>query len=65
MPKCPYCGRWFKTKRGLKQHITKSHTDCFGVIDPGTIDPFGTARKRKKSRKKKGKSGGVLGLFGL
>jgi len=42
MPECPYCGRWFKTERGLNQHIAKSHESRIGdirFIDPTTIDP--------------------------
>jgi len=61
MPECPYCGRWFKTKRGLQQHIAKSHSMKmpFGgrMIDPSTIDPIGKMERRAeraKRRKKKG-----------
>ena len=59
MPECPYCGRWFKTKRGLQQHIAKSHSVKmpFGgrMIDPSTIDIFGKMERESKraSRRKK------------
>ena len=64
MPNCPYCGRWFKTKRGLKQHITKVHTDSFGTIDPMTINPFNTTKNKRRKRSRR-KDSDVLGLFGL
>ena len=62
MPKCPYCGRWFRTRRGLRTHIGKVHMvdDVFGgrVLDPSTVDPWGYAEREmeraKKRRRKKG-----------
>ncbi len=58
MPECPYCGKWYKTKAGLKQHITKSHTSKlpFGdrIIDPMTFDPLGRIeRKAKRTKRRK------------
>ena len=67
MPECPYCGRWFKTKRGLKQHISKSHMMDMGftkVLDLGSIDPLGAAERRaERQRKRKKKKGGLFDLF--
>lgn len=67
MPECPYCGRWFKTKRGLKQHIAKSHEVDFGgvrVLDPMTIDPFGAAERRaERARKRRKKKKGLFDLW--
>ena len=51
MPECPYCGKWFKTKKGLNVHISKMHAleknveELLGV--PGLMS--GT-RKRKKGK---------------
>ncbi|AAB90067.1 MULTISPECIES: C2H2-type zinc finger protein [Archaeoglobus] len=62
MPECPYCGRWFKTKRGLNQHIAKSHETKFGgvrVLDPTTIDPLGAAERRAERKKKRKKGFGL------
>ena len=63
MPRCPYCNRWFRTKRGLKQHITKSHTsDVMGIriLDPFTFDfpepDFLEPRKKKRTRRRKKRS---------
>lgn len=61
MPECPYCGRWFKTKRGLQQHIAKSHSvkTPFGgrMIDPSTIDIWGKMeREAERARRRKKKS---------
>jgi len=62
MPKCPYCGRWFRTKRGLKIHIGKVHMTrgVFGerVPDILSIDPLGILdremkRMRRRARRKR------------
>ncbi len=60
MPECPYCGKWFKTKRGLEQHITKVHkvdTPFGKALDPSTFDFMGKLKREeeraKKRRKKK------------
>ena len=66
MPECPYCGKWFKTKRGLKQHITKAHTFEFAgerVLDPMTFDPIGAAERRAERAKKRKKKKGLFDLF--
>ncbi|HIE30818.1 MAG TPA: hypothetical protein EYP67_00330 [Methanosarcinales archaeon] len=66
MPECRYCGKWFRSNKGLKQHITKMHTDktIFGdrYIDPSTIDPLGAMKEREK-RRKRGKGKGILDLL--
>lgn len=58
MPECPHCRKWFRTKKGLKQHITKAHTtEVFGerILDPTTFDPLGAIERRaKRKRKRKG-----------
>ncbi|WP_165487858.1 C2H2-type zinc finger protein [Aeropyrum pernix] len=33
MPKCPFCGRNFKSSRGLLQHMRRSH-DEYLTADP-------------------------------
>ena len=53
MPECPHCGRWFKTKGGLKQHISRSHTvNVLGtkILDPSTIDPIGKMERREEEK---------------
>ncbi|GAB6134536.1 C2H2-type zinc finger protein [Thermococcus prieurii] len=61
MPECPYCGKWFKTKKGLQQHITKVHkvdTPFGKVLDPSTFDFMGKMKReeeRAKRRRKKKK----------
>ncbi|RLG83113.1 MAG: hypothetical protein DRO40_05770 [Thermoprotei archaeon] len=61
MPTCPYCGKFFRTKRGLKQHIYRSHPFAietmekdarkfWSSVDKATRDLFGS-RKRRKKRK--------------
>ena len=65
MPECPYCGKWFRTKRGLKQHITKSHTFEFAggrVFDVTTVDIFG-AMERREERKRGRKKRSFLDLW--
>ncbi len=66
MPECPYCGKWFRSKKGLQQHITKTHktTNMFGekVIDPCSVDPIGKIERRaERAQKKKKKKGGLFG----
>ena len=67
MPECPYCGKWFKTKRGLKQHIAKVHTTKVGevrVVNPLTVDPLGAIeRKMERARKRKKKKGGLFDFW--
>lgn len=59
LPECPYCGRWFRTKRGLKTHIAKVHMvdDGFGgrVLNPFSIDLLGAAERRMKRKRKRRK----------
>lgn len=55
MPECPYCGRWFKTKAGLKQHIAKSHEIHIRFLDPTTVDPLGAVKRRAKRKKRRKK----------
>lgn len=59
MPECKYCGKWFKSNKGLKLHITKMHTSksIFGgrSIDPLTIDPIGAMEERERRRQKRKK----------
>ena len=50
MPECPYCGKWFKTKKGLEQHITKVHkvdTPFGKALNPASFDFMGKLRERK------------------
>jgi len=65
MPTCPYCGRYFRTKRGLKQHIYRSHPYAMETmeknarklwepIDRAARDLFGTHGRRRKKRKSSG-----------
>jgi len=51
MPRCPYCDEWFKTKKGLKVHITKAHTTEFlgGRILDVTTFKFDLFSKKKKN----------------
>jgi hypothetical protein len=59
MPECQYCGKWFRTKRGLKQHITKAHTTEIPfsgrVLDPTTFDFLGAMERREERRKRRKK----------
>ena len=43
MPKCPVCGKWFRSNKGLKVHIRRKHSysKLFG-------DPERKARKGRK-----------------
>ncbi|AEY69075.1 zinc-finger domain protein [Thermococcus prieurii virus 1] len=55
MPECPYCGKWFKTKKGLQQHITKVHkvdTPFGKVLDPSTFDFMGKRRGKGRELEK-------------
>ncbi|WP_099209186.1 hypothetical protein [Thermococcus henrietii] len=71
MPECPYCGKWFKTKKGLQQHITKVHkvdTPFGKALDYSTFDFMGKLKReeeRAKRRQKKSGSGFGLDLSGL
>ncbi|NJE79577.1 C2H2-type zinc finger protein [Thermococcus sp. GR4] len=66
MPECPYCGKWFRTKKGLQQHITKTHYVKLPgggkMIDPTTIDILGKmereAERAKRRQQRKKSSGG-------
>jgi hypothetical protein len=40
MPKCPYCGEWYKTNKGLEIHITKKHKYSDPVTDKKVLDPL-------------------------
>ena len=58
MPECPYCGKWFRSNKGLKQHIAKSHTShgpLGRVLNPMTFDFLGAVERRikRKQRRKK------------
>jgi len=57
MPDCKYCGKWFRSNKGLNLHITKMHTSesIFGnkIIDPFKVDPIGAMEEREKRRKKR------------
>ena len=73
MPECPYCGKWFKTKRGLEQHITKVHkvNTPFGkALDYSSFDFVGKMRReqeraeRRAKRKKDPLALGFGSLFG-
>jgi hypothetical protein len=55
MPECPYCGRWFRSKKGLSQHIGKIHKDSFGNINPLTFDPIGSIKRREERSRKRRK----------
>ena len=58
MPECPYCGRWFRSKKGLKVHITKAHTSIIlgeRILDPTKFDILGALERRAKRRYKKGR----------
>jgi uncharacterized C2H2 Zn-finger protein len=58
MPECPYCGRWFKTKRGLETHIAKVHKPSLirrmlGLgpkKDKEAIKAHRTLRKKKRGK---------------
>ena len=60
MPECPHCGKWYRSNKGLKTHITKSHTSRGPLggrmINPMSIDPYGKMQRRadRNRRKKKG-----------
>ncbi len=55
MPECQYCGKWFRSKKGLNSHITKAHTtkNVFGgrSVDITSFDPLGKMERRQKRRK--------------
>lgn len=63
MPECPYCGKWYRSNKALKQHITKAHTsrDFLGgrFLDPFKTDSLGAVQRRmeraarRMKRKKK------------
>ena len=59
MPDCKYCGKWFRSNKGLNQHITKMHTSesIFGgrSIDIMKIDPIGAMEERERRRQKRKK----------
>ena len=68
MPECPYCGRWFRTKKGLNQHISRAHTTDIGgekMLNPLTFDIFGAMERRKERRKRRARRepGLFEGLF--
>jgi uncharacterized C2H2 Zn-finger protein len=68
VPECPYCGKWFKTKRGLEQHITKVHkidTPFGKALNPASFDFMGKLKReeeRAKRRQQRKKSSGGFGL---
>ena len=44
MPECPYFGEWFRSNKGLKQHIAKTHEVKFlggKILDFSTVDQLG------------------------
>ena len=59
MPECPYCGKWFRSKKGLRTHITKSHTmelpTGARVLDPTTLDPLGAMERRAERARRRRK----------
>lgn len=62
MPECRYCGKWYKSNKGLNLHITKMHTSegPFGnrIVDIGTIDPIGAMEERgRRFNNRRNKSG--------
>jgi len=60
MPECPYCGRWFRSKKGLKIHITKAHTyESVGgirMLDVSSFDFLGAMERRRKRAMRRRKS---------
>ena len=71
MPECPYCGKWFKTKRGLEQHITKVHkvNTPFGkTLDYSSFDFVGKMKREQERAEKRAKRKkdpfGLDSLFG-
>jgi len=65
VPRCPYCGRWFRTRRGLNVHISKSHSLAKAIDEAieGMLSIPGTKsrpKKRKRSRRRKRKSEGFF-----
>ena len=68
MPECPYCGKWFKTKRGLEQHITKVHkvdTPFGKALNPGSFDFTGKLKREEERAKRRQQRKGSSGGFGL
>jgi len=66
MPECPYSGKWFRSKKGLKVHISWAHTTTIAdrrILDPSTIDPLGTIRRREKRRARRRKKQSFFDSF--
>ena len=54
MPECKYCGKWYRSNKSLKIHITKTHTSKTGIggriVNPMSIDPLGKMQRRQRRR---------------
>lgn len=58
MPECPYFGEWFRSNKGLKQHVAKIHEISFAgekMLNPLTLDPLGAMEKRAERRRRRKK----------
>lgn len=60
MPECPHCGKWYRSNKGLKTHITKSHTYIGSLggkmFNPLSIDMIGKIQRRTDRNKRKKKN---------
>ena len=56
IPECPYCGKWYRSNKSLKQHITKTHTmdtPMGRVVNPVTFDFVGGFIRKVERRKRR------------
>ncbi len=64
MPECPYCGRWFRSKKGLRIHIARKHTYKLPtgerVLDPFSFDILGAIERREERRRRRLKRRGLF-----